>query len=316
MKRIVLMTFVSILLLLFVLPGIAENTKYVKTLFSSNVRSGPTTNDAVIARVEEGQKFEMIEKIDGWYCIKLEDGTVGYIGETRCEIAGRYEIGDIVTYGNYEQDNDQSNGKEPIEWIVIKIDKANNSALLLSKYGLDAHEFDSRFYRGWKSSSIRSWLNGTFVKTAFTTAEQKKILLTTVKTEDNDKWLEYCKKHNVDFYFYVSGGEDTKDRIFFLSLDEAMEYGGITSLDKFYINAGSDKLKTVPTKYAVARGVKQHDPSDSSYSLNGEGCCDWWLRTPGDIDTEVPIVCGNFLSLSSVDYTNRAVRPAFWLDLN
>ena len=28
--------------------------------------------------------------------------------------------GDIVTFGAYEQDNDASNGKEPIEWIVLE----------------------------------------------------------------------------------------------------------------------------------------------------------------------------------------------------
>ena len=43
-------------------------------------------------------------------------------------------VGDTVTFGNYAQDNDQSNGKEPIEWIVL--DVHDGKALLLIKYGL------------------------------------------------------------------------------------------------------------------------------------------------------------------------------------
>lgn len=34
-----------------------------------------------------------------------------------------YEIGDKVTYGNYEQDGFYSNGAEPLEWIVIGRDR-------------------------------------------------------------------------------------------------------------------------------------------------------------------------------------------------
>ena len=29
-------------------------------------------------------------------------------------------VGDIVTFGSYAQDNDRSNGTEPIEWIVLE----------------------------------------------------------------------------------------------------------------------------------------------------------------------------------------------------
>lgn len=49
------------------------------------------------------------------------------------ENASNYEIGDIVTYGNYEQDGFYSNGEETIEWIVIARDR-DNHALLLSRY--------------------------------------------------------------------------------------------------------------------------------------------------------------------------------------
>ena len=48
-------------------------------------------------------------------------------------------VGDILTFGHYEQDNDQQNGREPIEWVVLDIQ--NNQALLLTRYAID-----SRYY--------------------------------------------------------------------------------------------------------------------------------------------------------------------------
>lgn len=53
------------------------------------------------------------------------------------------KVGNIVTYGHYEQDNDTSNGKEVIEWIVLEYDEASGKSLLLSRYGLDAHAYQS-----------------------------------------------------------------------------------------------------------------------------------------------------------------------------
>lgn len=100
MKKTTLMLLALIVLSLFFVSGIAEKTEYVKTLFAANVRSGPTTNDDVIAHVDEGKTYELISKLDGWYCIRLEDGTEGYIGESRCRI--------IVTAETIEIDTDKA----------------------------------------------------------------------------------------------------------------------------------------------------------------------------------------------------------------
>lgn len=112
------------------------------------------------------------------------------------------KVGSIVTYGQYEQDNNKSNGKEAIEWIVLKYDSATGRSLLLSRYGLDAHRFDSKYYQGWDKSEIRSWLNSTFLNTAFTESEQKGIVTTRISTPS---YREY------------SGGSDTEDMIWLLS---------------------------------------------------------------------------------------------------
>lgn len=47
------------------------------------------------------------------------------------------EVGDIFKFGSYEQDNDTSNGKEDIEWLVLEV--KDGKALLISKYALIIH---------------------------------------------------------------------------------------------------------------------------------------------------------------------------------
>ena len=70
--------------------------------------------------------------------------------------------GDIVTLGEYEQDDVISNGKEPIEWIVLHND--NGDVYLLSKYILEVQQFNEE---DKKECSLDDWLKTTFSKTAF-----------------------------------------------------------------------------------------------------------------------------------------------------
>ena len=158
-------------------------------------------------------------------------------------------------------------------------------------------------------------MNNTFLYTAFTTEEQKAIAFTTVKTSDNDEWVAFEKAKGF-MYDIVSGGPDTMDRVFLLSLEEAMAYGGYSKLANFY-NYGTDKLKALPTRYAFAQGTKQYEGSSSSDKLNGRGCCRWWLRSPGSsIGCASVVRSDGGLVSSDVDHADVAVRPAFWLDLD
>ncbi len=241
--------------------------------------------------------------------------TCSVCGKTEGEPLHRTVAGDYITFGAYEQDNNTANGKEPIEWIVLDVDNEANRALVISRYGLDAHRFDVSVYQGWDKSEIRSWLNSTFLNEAFTAEEQKAIATTTVKTGNNDEWAAFEKKKGWS-YDNVSGGADTQDKVFLLSLEEAMAYGGYSTLADFYYN-GTDKMKAVPTKYAVAQGAYPYEGSDSNYMLNGTGCCWWWLRSPGCYGyCASEVISDGRLHLSDVSNTLDVVRPAFWLNLD
>ena len=63
---------------------------------------------------------------------------IGWYGVTPPD--SNFNVGDIVILGSYEQDNNLSNGPEPIEWQVIG--SRNGHTLLLSKYALDCKRYN------------------------------------------------------------------------------------------------------------------------------------------------------------------------------
>ena len=69
-------------------------------------------------------------------------------------------------------------------------------------------------------------------------------------------------------YDTVNGGADTQDKVFLLSVEEAMAYGGYSTLEDFF-KKKTDKMKVLPTKYALVQGADTY----GDYKLNGVGCC-------------------------------------------
>lgn len=76
---------------------------------------------------------------------------------------------ETVVFGRYPQNG---GGPEPIRWLVLE--EGEEGALLLSEHLLDARRFDARSHR-WEDSEIRSWLNGDFLRQAFTPEERERL---------------------------------------------------------------------------------------------------------------------------------------------
>ena len=189
-------------------------------------------------------------------------------------------VGDTITFGHYEQDNDTSNGKEPILWRVIDINE-DGQFLIISEYVLDAQSYNTiNTTITWEKSTIRSWLNGysaeyntvgndytsdNFINTAFTQEEIAKIVESDVPAHLNTEYT----------YTPGSSGNDTTDKIFFLSLTEA----------KTYFRDNSERSAEA-TLYAIKRGTSVKGSNSNNYTTDGT-CADpkcnaiWWLRTPG-----------------------------------
>lgn len=164
---------------------------------------------------------------------------------------GDAAVGDIVTFGSYEQDNDLENGAEPVEWYVL--DKADGEATLVSVYLLDCQPYHEELVDiTWENCTLRSWLNGEFYNTAFSAEEQETIVNTNVVNEDNPD-------------YGTEGGNNTTDKVWLLSFDEIKRYFSVDS--DVYDNFMCVKA----TAYAKARGA----------NTDSEGNGWWWLRSPG-----------------------------------
>ena len=194
------------------------------------------------------------------------------------------EAGSRVFFGAYEQDNDESDGREDIEWLVLA--REGDRLLVISRYALDCQPFDTASWNSndtWASCTLRTWLNGSFLNAAFSAQEQARIPVVTVSAERNPERS-------------TNPGSNTQDRIFLLNIQEAGQY--------FSDNA---QRQCGATAYAKARGCSVNQNT---------GNCWWWLRSPGyysdyaaDVDTVGTVhFDGHYAGSDSL-----AVRPALWI---
>ncbi len=182
-------------------------------------------------------------------------------------------------FGLYEQDGDKSNGPEPIEWEIL--DENENGTLLISRYVLDSVLYDIRSTSEvtWEDCNLRSWMNDDFYNAAFDDEMKERINTVTITTEDNQYWE-------------TSGGNDTRDRIFALSVSEILKYYSFNSWDSAMHRGQSQELMIPATKYAKDREVSTITITENNYQFYSshynytEDCigrtgAKWWLRTPG-----------------------------------
>ncbi len=202
------------------------------------------------------------------------------------------KVGDIVYFGTYEQDNDTSNGKENIEWLVLA--KEKNRVLVISDKALDRQPYNSSYTEEvtWENCSLRKWLNGTFLNKAFSTEEQAQIQNTTVSADNNPQYS-------------TNPGNATTDKVFLLSINEVEKYFN-----------SDEARKCAPTAYAKAQGAST---SDTYKTPSGAATCWWWLRSPGDDQSSAAYVYfgGDVFELGNYVFSGlNAVRPAMWITID
>lgn len=212
-------------------------------------------------------------------------------------------VGYRIVLGSYEQDNNQYNGKEPISWIVLAVE--DDKMMLLSEYCLDCRSYNDAFADiTWEGCTLRKWLNGPFVSDAFSRLEKDAILLTKLQNNDNSS-------------YGTSGGNETNDSVFLLSIDE---------FNKYVIT--DDLVQARHTKHAKEQWSNQyHDDSTAhsdyyyldSYLYSGGP---WRLRSPGSDPKKAAVVpetftIGNIFMPAGepVTYCVDGIRPAIWVDL-
>lgn len=204
-------------------------------------------------------------------------------------------IGEYVTFGSYEQDDDFDNGPEPIEWMVL--DHQDGRTLLLARYGLDAswYHVESADDVTWENCKLRSWLNADFYNTAFNDTEKDLIVQITNENPDGTAFWESAGREVSSSV----GGNDTHDKVFLLSLYEAQTYLGLST------DSNLD-CRTTATPYAESQGA---------YAPGKE--CWWWLRSPSSEICSAAVVNDSGSALGEFVYheykETPAVRPVIWV---
>ena len=154
-----------------------KNYTYVDT-FGENVTTQEERNAAyaeIVNREEEGTGYRP--------CIQISIDA--FNADNSVETVARYEVGEEITLGKYEQDNNMDNGSEDIEWVVA--DTYQGKALLVSKYILDQQVYgevdgSDNVQNQWIDSTLRTWLNNDFYNSAFS-EQEKGIILPTLTSE-------------------------------------------------------------------------------------------------------------------------------------
>ena len=169
------------------------------------------------------------------------------------------KAGDIIEFGGFN-------------WLVLDVD--DGKALIIAKSVIEQRAYHNAFEKiTWEKCDLRQYLNGEFYDSTFAADEKKLIAETNVINGDNPE-------------YGTPGGNETTDKIFLLSIDEANNYFA-------------------------------DDAARTAYDLSGT-VHSWWLRSPGsDGDRAARVRDGGDAGAGgdSADRGRGGVRPALWLNL-
>lgn len=195
---------------------------------------------------------------------------------------------DTIEFGECEQDNNLSNGLEPINWIVLEMD--DEKALLLSKYILDIVEYSNVLDKRvlWKNSSLRAYANNEFYQSAFNEREKAFMLPKKNTNYENPVYDSFVDT-------------DTVDKVSILGFDECIKYFNIDYAESTSNAKSNVKMKTYPTVYARDKFL-----NDERVAI-GATDSDFWLRNQGYSGEETPYKINYQMSASNlIDFKGRA----------
>jgi hypothetical protein len=163
------------------------------------------------------------------------------------------------------------------DWLVLS--NEDGKILLLTKDVIESRKFhETEEAITWADSDLRRYLNGEFLKTAFSEAERAKLVPANC---DNSGVEDFGNGSN------APGGPPTQDTVFLLSYQEA----------EYYFSDNEDRA-------AALQGDESHTATT------------WWLRSPSDYLNGFASVGPNGqvqYGSSNVHFGGLGVRPAVWV---
>ena len=210
------------------------------------------------------------------------------------------QIGEIIQFGG-------------TNWLVLDICETTNHAKILRERVILNQPYHHTFEAvTWETSSSRAWLNYDFLN-SFSEADRERIRETYVINNDNP-WTWSSWGWHQD---HTPGGNNIRDRIFLLSIEEVAEYfGGSELLELGREENNRDGSITGLYPWGI---WENNEISNARIALNEAGSASWWwLRSPGYSGIHAAYVYGDgYVSLDG-DYVSAesgGVRPALWLNL-
>ncbi len=248
MKKILILAISSLLALLLLGCESAASDEGKKDQGPSGEKSYTYTEAK--AFLDSGDKEKAILALrncdDKEAAAKRKELYISLYGEEFYNKIHNAKKGDVISFGSFEQDDNEGNGKEPIEWIVLDVEK-DGRLVLLTKYCIERVSYHKKAEDiTWEECFIRSWLNKGFLDDSFTKEEQWIIPTSYVENDDNP-------------LYGTDGGNDTYDKAFLLSIKEAQDY---FENDRARMTSATEIAKL---HYAYT------DPFNNTA---------WWLRSP------------------------------------
>lgn len=109
----------------------------------------------------------------------IDLGKAGFVAAKALDSA--VQVGETVSFGQYAPEQADGQAAKDIEWIVAK--RSGSEAVLVSRSLIDGKPFDdSGAAKPWAECSLRAWLNGYFLQTAFSDRERAAL----IETEQNN----------------------------------------------------------------------------------------------------------------------------------
>ena len=217
-----------------------------------------------------------------------------------------------LNFGKYPKNSKTDEKIEPIEWIILENDVENKKLLLMSKYIIDSEMFNKEnVSTTWEKSSIREWLNKTFYELTFDRDEKEKIIETEVLNNDDANMLTIA-------------GNNTRDYIFLLNIEESNKYFNNSSdnvngikLAATYGTYFSKEGKN--TKYSKSgrnrlKVMRDYNLTDNTWWAKEYNY--YWLRSIGNEQNKVAVV-NPFGIINTegeiADSIYIGVRPCMWV---
>lgn len=175
-------------------------------------------------------------------------------------------------------------------WQVLEVQE--DQVLLITNDIIDLFPFnDAQRPIDWSGSYIRQYLNNKFLNQNFSDDDKEKIVEVMHRTYENE-------------WFGTSGGGDTLDKFFLLSLDDVIHYYGDSGMLK---NGNPDDETSISDEFNEMR-VAEYDGKNMA----------WWLRSPGDNSKSAAGVSSEgVIKVSGYDVQEEmGLRPAVWVKIS